>query len=841
MVSVRDPLIIPFVFFAFGLVCASRNWAGPQAAALSTGAFGLLFLAARWKRASRGARLAGWCLAASLGAGAYHLHQPSTLPKLDAQPGETVLLSGCVVEPSVADGDRLRFVLELAPRARARVSIPAGLNQPLPYGARVEGVARLLEPREFQNPGAFSYGAWLERRSIFWLASAPQGTVWTRTEGECGRRFVSILTRLRQHLLERIDALYGSDTYHAAMMRGLLLGEDSAIERVWVEDFRRTGTYHALVISGGHIAFFTGLFLLWFRLSGKGRGLVLALATLVAWAYSLLAGGDAPVLRSAAGFTLFAVTRLVYRRSRLLNLLALVAFGFLLVDPTQIFEASFQLSFLAVAAIGAFADPLAKRYLQPYGGVLRGLAQHRYDARMDPRAAALRVELRLLIRTIHLWTRLPESWLTGFIGGGWRAGYWVAGVLLVSASVQIALALPMMFYFHRLSWTGLLANVIVTPLATFAIPLGFLAIGTGGGLFSSGAALLLDAARLAAAWHAGWEFPFRVPDPPVWLVAGIAVCLALSAWAIRRSSPLWPVPAVMAHALIALAALSPFPPRIERGALELTAIDVGMGESLFLGLPDGKAMVIDGGGLPSPPGRRSRFDIGEDVVAPYLWSRGVRRLDVLAVTHFHHDHAGGIPALLDAFRPAEFWIGPDDGSARARRLIALARDAGASVRVLRAGDRFRRNGVSWHAVSPDDAAAGSANNASLVLHARYGRHSALLAGDIERPVENRLLAAATLPAATILKVAHHGSRTASSPGFVSRVAPVVGIISAGRANTFRFPHPEVLRTLQEQRVYVGRTDRDGAVGVVTDGRFLEMRYEITASRRLHPWSTPPPP
>ena len=218
----------------------------------------------------------------------------------------------------------------------------------------------------------------------------------------------------------------------------------------------------------------------------------------------------------------------------------------------------------------------------------------------------------------------------------------------------------------------------------------------------------------------------------------------------------------------------------------------------------GATMLVDGGGLPSYGGSiRSRFDIGESVVSPYLWSRSIRRIDVIAVTHADNDHTGGVPALLENFDVGELWLaaGPDDE--RMLPLLESARARGVPVRRLQQGDCETLGAVAIEVLSPLFAqeVSGRKNDDSLVLRASYGNQSFLLTGDIERRAEQALLAGPQLGPQTVLKLAHHGSRTSTSPQFLERVQPSFAIVSSGYRNSYGHPHPDVIRRLVSEHNY----------------------------------------
>jgi competence protein ComEC len=259
----------------------------------------------------------------------------------------------------------------------------------------------------------------------------------------------------------------------------------------------------------------------------------------------------------------------------------------------------------------------------------------------------------------------------------------------------------------------------------------------------------------------------------------------------------------------------------------LTVLDVGQGDSLFLSFPHGRTMLVDGGGELGTfhsGGMRSGIDVGEDVVSPYLWSRGLKHIDVVALTHAHEDHLGGLPAIFENFRVGELWVGRDIQSAAYRQVLAAAQAQGVVIRHLKQGDSFLEDGVSGSILWPDNPTEGQTakNDESLVMRLSDGAETILLAGDIERTSERRILAEDQPVGVNFLKVAHHGSKTSTTDPFLSAAHPAFAAISVGRDNSFGHPSPEVTERLEAAGVRVYRTDRDGAITASTDGSALSV-------------------
>jgi competence protein ComEC len=313
---------------------------------------------------------------------------------------------------------------------------------------------------------------------------------------------------------------------------------------------------------------------------------------------------------------------------------------------------------------------------------------------------------------------------------------------------------------------------------------------------------------------------FRIPAPLFWQSG--AFCALLAAAIVLARGSRWPRRSAWAALLLAaLAAVAPRPIEHPHDALLVEAIDVGQGDSLLLITPDGKTLLVDGGGFGGGPHQAPQeFDIGEEVVSPALWSRGIRHLDAVALTHAHSDHMGGLPAVLRNFHPTELWVGNNPRFGAYEALLDEAAGLHVRLRTLVAGDALRLGRTQISVLAPfRDYQPGPepANHDSLVLHVGYGATSVMLEGDAEAPIEQTMLSEPGL-ASTLLKVGHHGSVTSTRPEFLARVAPQWAVISCGLHNRYGHPREEVLEELQAAHVRTYRTDIGGATCFRLDGK-----------------------
>jgi competence protein ComEC len=414
------------------------------------------------------------------------------------------------------------------------------------------------------------------------------------------------------------------------------------------------------------------------------------------------------------------------------------------------------------------------------------------------------------------WTQWEEAHLLRLRGWRGRVWRWLAVYAAVSLSALAATTPLTALHFNQLSFIAVLANALVVPLlGSLAVALGllgallFLVSETLAWLCMSLAGPVVQVGLWLVQFFAAWPYAaVRVVTPTAFeLLVMYAALLVLVQLAGRTRVALLSV-----LVLIGLAdGAWWYADRYHRNDLRLTFLSVGQGDAAVIELPGAEVMVIDGGGLGG-----DSFDVGERVIAPFLWSRKIAHVDYLVLSHPDHDHYGGLAFVAAQFSPREFWsngAGADsDGFAQLEQRLL---DSGVQQRVLHRGDVQRIGSVDVLVHSPRmDRDGLRGNDQSLVLSLRFGGTRVLFPGDIEIPAEDDLVASADGElASAVLKVPHHGSHTSSSSGFIDAVAPQLAVVSAGFENRFGFPHPDVLQRYGARNCTLARTDLDGAIAI----------------------------
>jgi competence protein ComEC len=661
-----------------------------------------------------------------------------------------------------------------------RVQLVVNVHWEGPHvGDELEVIGLLAEPRPPANPGEFDYAGHLRDQHIqASLVVRKTPDVLHRLSERWPRSFWGWLAVLRG---------WGQRTLHDSVPRqgglaqALLLGDGATMTTEDWQKYIRTGVIHVLAISGQHLVVLA--FALWWALrltNVRRRWGAIGIAAFLLF-YSLLVGGRPPVMRSAVTVCVLAGGLALRRPTQPANSFAFAWLVVAALNPTDLFTAGCQLSFLSVAVL--------------YWGASRW-----FHREIDPLE-------RLVDQTRPAWLR----WLR-----------WLGREIAVSYAITLAISLALMplvaSRYHVITLHGLLIGPPLALLTSIALLSGFGLLACAVvmppliPLFAYPTGWSLSACEFLVDICDGWRWArWYVPDVPEWWLWIFYAALL----AVLMLDPLyrrwrWAVPAGLGWVCVLLVsgAMRPTP-----NEMRCTFLAVGHGGCTVIETPDGRTLLYDAGAMTGP-------DVTRRQIAPFLWHRGIRRIDEVFLSHADLDHFNGLVALLDRFTIGQVTCTPTFADKKIPGVpftLRALEERNISMRIAKARDRFTAGEVSLDvlhppAVGPD----GNENARSLVLLVRHAGHTILLTGDLEGAGLARVLA---IPqhSVDILQAPHHGSRVANTPDLARWAAPKIAISCQGPP---RWPK-RVVDPYTERGAHYLTTVEQGAITIRSaEGRLM---------------------
>lgn len=650
------------------------------------------------------------------------------------------------------------------------------------YGDRVLVTGRLRSPQPARNPGGFDARTYYTSRGVYALMSVRDAAGYRVTLRNRSLSWqTAVIDPLRHSIDQSIDRTMRGDS--AALLKGILLGERRQLPEELIDTFRTIGLAHILAVSGLHVGLITLVIYTLLFVLRLPKHLVVAGTLSVLVLYAFITNLTPSVIRATIMAGLFLVGRQLDRQTDTVNILAVAAIVILLIWPSALFDLSFQLSFLATYAI-----------ITGYPR-LKELLPERFS------------------RSEQWWAR------------------WLRDGLLVSVTAQLGTLPVVAGTFYQVSWMSAVANLFIGPLVFLNTTFGVLTVLTGpvaieiARLFSAVNALVLyGMIHLSKTFSSVPSALVEVPAPSPLFFASFYGAGLLLLWnpdgcGWRRTR----------LGLIALSVLVFCYSLLPGRALDITVLDVGQGDAIFIACPNGRTLLVDGGA------RSPAYDAGARVIVPFMRAQGYRRVDTIIVTHPHLDHYGGLRTVVESAEVGEVLSsGVTSASKSYRAWRETVERLGIPYRTVLRGDTLAAlGGVRGVFLHPDPlfvsgASKAHANDVSVVLRLSYGEFSMLLTGDIEEKAEYAVARMAHMASApvslrsTVLKSPHHGSITSSGIAFLNAVDPEAVAVSAGTYNAFGHPSPEIMERYRRRGAEVYRTDRGGAVIVRSDGRSWEI-------------------
>ncbi|RFB17583.1 DNA internalization-related competence protein ComEC/Rec2 [Bacillus sp. HNG] len=633
------------------------------------------------------------------------------------------------------------------------------LSQSVQMGLVCTFNGTLKKPQVSRNPYSFDYQKYLYAQQIHWIFEANTLTpekCFLQKKWSLGRW----LLKIREAGIHQIDSHFDGST--AGIIQALIYGERTNIENEIVNSYQSLGLIHLLAISGLHVSLMTGMFYFLCIRFGVTRESTSILLLCLLPAYIVIAGGSPSVIRSVLMCMLLFASILWWKKGSMLDVISFVFIFMLAINPYFLFNIGFQLSFMVSASLILSSKAIFKHYSNT-----------------------------------------------------------LASLFAVSFLSQIASLLILLYHFFEFSLLSLPLNMLYVPLYSMIIlPFAlFTVVLLGvfepiGEMFATILTWLLELLNHVTVWFSQFSFSVLTLGKPG-LVLMILYCGAcfyfLICWERKKvlfqRALLAPIVVLLLHIITPY--INPYG--------EVTMIDVGQGDSIYIELPfrKGVYLIDTGGTIPFEQEqwkiRRNQFSTAQNIIIPFLKAKGIRSIDKLIVTHGDQDHIGGAQGLLEDIRIKEIVLGKNKNDAsQEKNLKKLAAKKGIPVHIVEHGQKWKEGDSIFYILAPKGNELKENNN-SVVIYTKLGGLNWLFTGDIEKDVELNLIKTYKNLRVDVLKVGHHGSKTSSTQEFIQFINPKIALIPVGVNNRFNHPHPDVIDLLKKEKIKVYRTDKDGAI------------------------------
>jgi competence protein ComEC len=879
------PLVALSASFALGIVVADApraSLAGTLVAVPLQLCFagacmlaGLILTRAEWPRLAGVLALAGFILSGSAAAQLFQFRfsdrHLSHLEWLGIDLHTPVRVSGRIVTLPFARPSGLQFDLDVSAiedrgqvypmTGKVRVVLRRGqgvqaadLSEALSlsYGDSIRALVKLDRPRTYRNPGVFDFRRWMDSiHDIYWTGTIKSPRLVEKLPRRAPFTLGEVVARVRQRLLAGIDRLYPPWTLEGrdgAVLKAVLLGDRSSLDSKTMDDFRQAGLYHLLVISGLHVGLLALLAALLLRLTPLGEAWRSALVLLFLLGYCSLVEQRAPTTRATIMIAAYLVARFFYRPHAALNAVGLAALALLVARPPWLFESGFQLSFAAALLIVALIVPILQRTTEPWRLALRSVSRDDRDTGFAPRQAQLRLDVRrtarwIAARTPYLRDHPPAA--AALVAFPLRAFVWTIATLVFTTILQVGLMLPLAATFHRVTFAGIGLNALAIPVMTvlLAVALPTVLLGAVWPAAAVLPAKLLALIMNGLFWLTTWPhlpawLSYRVPTPPVWVSWGFAISVVAAACSWERHRRAFRISAASLIVFAAFISANPFPPHVPGGRLEVTALDCGSGAAFFVVLPDRTTLLIGAGGSgghsrSEDPFESRRWSAAEEIVSPYLWSRQIKKLDVVVMSRGDESRLAGYAALARNFQIGDFWYSASALPPASLGFIDELNSRGIRTRAIEPGERIARGSTLIQSLWPPEPEGGTTSPPSgdrgMVIRIQDGESSILFAGDLSVQTQQALLENPSALSASLLALAAPASFDNLGREFAARVSPQVVLVSGGTEDGEDFPAAGMPTAIQPSAPRVFQTERNGAVSVeMQGGKILVRAYGMPA-------------